>query len=146
MLLYNGSIKKIIRHKLSYSSIDSQQEQTQARGWKYLSKSKAMIRERSILKRGVLINPILYLAFENQEDAEEASKQHICLCRNEDIMLPDTDILALENEDFNKLDGFELRFGESEQSFLVGYNRFDNCNPMYGWLEISGKPVLNING
>lgn len=146
MLLYNGSIKKIIRHKLNYSSIASQQEQTQARGWKYLSKNKAMVRERSILNRGVLINPTLYLAFDNQEDAKEASKQHICLCRNEDIMLPDIDILILENEDFNKLDGFELRFGESEQSFLVGYNRFDNCKPMYGWLEISGKPVLNING
>ena len=51
-------------------------------------------------------------------------------------------ILELTDDEFNEIDGFELRFGESEQSFLVGYNRFDNNQPMYGWLEISGKPVF----
>lgn len=145
LLTQNGIIQKIVRHKLSYSSICIQKEQTQPRGWKYMSKTKTMVRERSILDRGVMINPVLYLAFNAYVDAELASKQHICLCRNEDIMLPDSRILALEDSKFNELDGFELRFGESEESFIVGYNRFDDCKPMYGWLEISGKPVLNIN-
>lgn len=145
MLAYNGVIQKIIRYKLNYSSIDSQQEQTQTRGWKYLSKEKRMLRERSILTRGVMINPVLYLAFNTINDAVIASKQHICLCRNEDLLLPDNDIQNLTEKEFEVIDGFELRFGESDQSFLVGYNRFNKCEPMYGWLEISGKPVLNIN-
>ena len=35
-----------------------------------------------------MVDPVLYLAFESQEDAIKASKQHICLCRNEDVLLP----------------------------------------------------------
>ena len=56
-------------------------------------------------------------------------------------MLPDFNILELSDEEFNQLDGFELRFGESEQSFLVGYNRFDNGKPMYGWIEYNGNKL-----
>lgn len=137
-------IQKIIRHKLSYSAIDIQQEQTQTRGWDHKKKEKMMVRNQSILKRGIMIDPILYLVFDNREAAEKAAKQHICLCRNEDVMLPGEDILELNIEEFNTLDGFELRIGEGEQSFLVGFNRFNDSSPMYGWLEISGKPVLQI--
>ena len=73
-----------------------------------------------------------------------AAIQHICLCRNEDILLPESEVINMTEAQFANLDGFELRFGESEQSFLVGYNRFDNSHPMYGWLEISGTPVFNL--
>lgn len=140
LLENTGEIKKIQRHKLSYAAIDSQQEVTQTRGWK-VSK-KEMTRERSILKRGVMLNPVLYLAFAEKSDAEAAAKQHICLCRNEDILLPDAEISELTEEQFAELDGFELRFGESEQSFLVGYNRFDGGEPMYGWIEYNGNKLL----
>lgn len=140
LLNQNGKILKIIRHKLSYSAIDTQQEVTQTRGWK--KSAKEMTRERSILKRGVMIDPILYLAFNNNADAEIAAKQHICLCRNEDIMLPDSEILEFSEEQFAELDGFELRFGQSDNSFLVGYNRFDNNKPMYGWIEYNGNKLL----
>lgn len=144
MLSEKGIINKIKRHKLGYDAIDRQQEQTQARGWEYKSKEKLMIRNQSILKRGVMLNPILYLAFICKEDALRASQQHICLCRNEDILLPDLDIRELSEQDFNNLKGFELFFGESEQSFLVGYNRFDDNKPMYGWIEINGQNVLSV--
>ena len=140
LLENNGEIRKIQRHKLSYDAIDSQQEVTQTKGWK-VSK-KEMTRERSILKRGVMLNPVLYLAFAEKSDAETAAKQHICLCRNEDILLPDAEISELTEEQFAELDGFELRFGESEQSFLVGYNRFDGGKPMYGWIEYNGNKLL----
>jgi hypothetical protein len=139
-LSLNGQITKIARHKLSYSAIDSQQEVTQARGWKVTKKEST--RERSILKRGVMVDPVLYLAFGNLDDAQVAAKQHICLCRNEDIMLPEAEIIEMDDEQFADLDGFELRFGESEQSFLVGYNRFDNNKPMYGWIEYNGNKLL----
>lgn len=136
----NGEILKIARHKLSYSAIDMQQEVTQARGWKVTRKE--IVRERSILKRGVMLDPILYLAFRDKADAEVASKQHICLCRNEDVILPLPEIMELSEEQFDDLEGFELQFGLSEQSFLVGYNRFDNGSPMYGWIEYNGDKLL----
>lgn len=137
-------VSSIARHKLKYSAISIQQEQTQPRGWEKKTKSKEMVRSLSILERGVMIEPQLYLAFDTEEDAERASKQHICLCRNEDVLLPDTELLKMEESDFNVLNGFELHFEENEKSFLVGFNRFDAAKPMYGWLEITGKPVLGL--
>ena len=149
-LSMNGQITKIARHKLSYSAIDSQKEVTQTRGITKLPNSNIGTRGTwkngkinfTPITRGVMLDPILYLAFNNQTDAETASKQHICLCRNEDVMLPDSEIIELEKEQFAELDGFELRFGESDQSFLVGYNRFDSNKPMYGWIEYNGNKLL----
>ena len=140
LLEHNGVICKILRHKLKYTAIDMQQEVTQARGWKV--GKKQMTRERSILRRGTILDPVLYIAFEERSDAIKASKQHICLCRNEDVMLPCSEILELSEDEFEKLEGFELRFGESEQSFLVGYNRFIQGKPMYGWIEYNGNKLL----
>jgi len=132
-LTQNGVITKIKRYRLSYSSIDVQKEQTQTRGFN----GKKKIRERAVLNRGIMIDPILYLAFEDYDEALIASKQHVCLCRNEDILLPDSMIEGMDES----IKGFEMRFGKSEQSFMVGYNRFDN-SPMYGWLEINGQSIL----
>ena len=140
LLERSGFICKILRHKLNYSAIDMQQEVTQARGWKV--GKQQMTRERSILRRGIMLDPVLYLAFDNIDDAKIASTQHVCLCRNEDIMLPSPIIMELSDKDFEDLEGFELRFGESEQSFLVGYNRFDGGKPMYGWIEYNGNKLL----
>lgn len=139
-LLQEKGICKIVRHKLHCAAIDSQQEVTQTRGWK--ERPKEMTRDRSVLKRGVMLDPILYIAFNDKNDAEIASKQHICLCRNEDVMLPDAEIYEYNDEAFAELNGFELRFGESEQSFQVGYNRFNGGEPMYGWIEYNGNKLL----
>jgi hypothetical protein len=137
-------VTSIIRHKLTYSSISIQQEQTQTRGWEKKTQLKIMVRNQSILERGVMINPILYLALEKKDDAEKGIKQHICLCRNEDMLIPDSEILEMDDSEFDNLTGFELRFGKNEKSFLVGFNRFDEAKPMYGWLEITGKPVAGL--
>lgn len=134
-------VSTILRHKLTYNALDMQQEQVQSRGWEFKKKQKELLRPLSITNRGVMLNPMLYLAFSAKEDAQKASVQHICLCRNEDILLPDSEVEELSEEEFDKLTGFELRFGESERSFLVGFNRFCDAAPMYGWLEITGKPV-----
>lgn len=136
-----GQINKIKRYKLRYSSLDLQLEQTQPRGWIQNSKLKTMSRPRSILVRGVMLDPELLLAFDNPADAKTASSQHLCLCRNEDVLLPEKVILEYDEHDFQKERGFELRFGITGQSFLVGYNRFSNL-PMYGWLEIDGISIL----
>ncbi|RZK17518.1 MAG: hypothetical protein EOO56_17800 [Hymenobacter sp.] len=132
----------ILRHKLTYTGLSMQQEQTHPRGWIHEKKKQQLTRPRAILVRGVLLAPTLYLAFATAADAELAATQHLCLCRNEDILLP-TAQLAMSEEAFNDLPGFELRFTEGPEAgaFLVGHNRFAEGAPMYGRLEISGNPV-----
>ena len=90
-----------------------------------------------------MIEPTLYLAFASLADAQKASKQHLCLCRNEDLVWPDPAITEMTAEAFDQIEGFELRFGKQEQSFMVGYNRFENNQAMYGWLEVSNQPLKN---
>ena len=140
------SIYKILRHRLSYTQISQQQEQIQPRGWneKGRGKNKTYERPYAILVRGVLLQPILMLAFANHEDAVIASKQHICLCRNEDMLYPSEEIIKVSEEEFNTnvdYSGFELIFERNDKSFLVGYNRMDNNSPMHGWLKVVGTPV-----
>lgn len=138
-LLGNSSIQKIKRHRLSYKSISLQQEQIHPKS--FIVKRQIASRPKAILNRGVMINPVLYLAFENLQDAEKASMEHICLCRNEDLLFPDEEIRTMSEDDFNMLEGFELIFDKSEESFMVGFNRFENAKPMYGRMEIQGNPV-----
>ncbi|GAP44188.1 hypothetical protein TBC1_112352 [Lentimicrobium saccharophilum] len=142
-------IYKIKRHRLTYQQISQQQEQTQPRGWNEKGKpnNRTIERPYSILTRGVMVNPVLFLAFEMLEDAEKASAQHICLARNEDVLYPQDEIIEVPEEEFDTNDelfyGFELIVEKNEQSFLVGYNRMDGNKPMYGWLKIVGNPVKN---
>lgn len=142
-------IYKIKRHRLTYQQISQQQEQIQPRGWNTKGKgnNKTYERPRAILMRGVMVNPILYLAFGDREDAEQAAKQHICLARNEDLLYPDKEILEVTEEEFDNNEelfyGFELIPEKNEKSFLVGYNRMDGNRSMYGWLKIVGNPVKN---
>jgi len=145
-------IYKIKRHRLTYQQISQQQEQTQPRGWnvKGTAKNRTYERPYSILMRGVMVNPVLFLAFGTLEDAEKAETQHICLARNEDILYPVDEIIEVSEEEFDTNDelfnGFELILEKNKQSFLVGYNRMDVNNPMYGWLKIVGNPIkMNSN-
>ena len=140
-------IYKIKSHRLSYDRMDGQQKQIQPRGG---NKSKnTYSRDYAILVRSVLLNPVLWLAFENEKDAERANRQHICLCRNEDILYPTLEnIEQVSSEDFISNDelfnGFELVFEKNEKSFLVGYNRFENGSPMHGWLRVVGNPINTL--
>ncbi|MCF6240680.1 MAG: hypothetical protein L3J74_04970 [Bacteroidales bacterium] len=142
-------IYKIKRHRLSYSQISSQQEQTQPRGWNEKGRGikKEYSRPYAILTRGVLLNPVLFLAFEDQADAKIAQTQHICLARNEDMLYAVDDILEVTEDEFDTNEemfrGFELIFGESKEAFMVGYNRLNNNQPMFGTLKVFGNPVRN---
>lgn len=136
---------KIVRHRLAYQQMSAQQEQIQPRGWNKIK--GGFKRDRSILMRSVLLNPTLFLAFEQEEDARIAATQHLCLCRNEDIIMPESivSIHAAEfDEDAEQFAGYELIFEQSEDSFMVGYNRYDNASPMHGWLKVVGNPVKSI--
>lgn len=135
-------VSKILRHKLTYNGLSMQQEQTHPRGWIHEKQKQQLTRPRAILVRGVMLAPELHLAFATAAEAEVAASQHLCLCRNEDIVLPVTR-LVMSEEAFDALPGFELQFtsGPEPGAFLVGYNRFAEGAPMYGRLEISGNPV-----
>lgn len=143
-LLNETGIKKIKRHRLSYSQINQQQEVIQTRGWNSTKKGKQYLFDRptAVLIRGVLIKPILHLAFSTKEDAETAFIQHICLSRNEDVLMP-IEIIEIQKEKFEDeeaFNGYELIFEKNEESFHVGYHRITN-KPMYGWLKIVGNPI-----
>lgn len=138
-------------YRLSYEQISGQQEQIQTRGWNATKQkgSKAILFERptAIIVRGIMINPMLLLAFEEKELAERAARQHVCLCRNEDILFPE-EIIDVGKEEYEsdteRFAGFELVFEKNEKSFLAGYNRQKNNEPMYGWLKTVGTPVKEI--
>ena len=146
-LLEINGIQKIIGHRLSYDQISGQQEQIQTRGWNSTNQrgSGNILFERptGILVRGVLVNPILSVAFVSKEDAERAFTQHVCLSRNEDVLFP-VEILQTSKDEFENNDkmfnGFELVFEKNEKSFLVGYNRLTK-EQMYGWIRIVGNPI-----
>lgn len=149
LLKKDWGIYKINGHRLTYNQISQQQEQTQPRGWneKGRGANKEYSRPYAILKRGILVDPNLFLAFENQADAEIASKQHICLARNEDILYPEAEIIETTKQEFDSNEelfpGFELIFDNTDKSFLVGYNRLTNNEPMFGYLKVVGTPVIN---
>jgi hypothetical protein len=129
-------VAQILRHKLTYTGLSMQQEQTHPRGWIHEKKKQQLTRPRAILVRGVMMTPELHLAFATAEEAEVAASQHLCLCRNEDIVLPVEQLTLIETE-FDLLPGFELRPTAATEpgAFLVGFNR------MHGRLEIVGSPI-----
>lgn len=159
----------IVGHRLNYTGISRQQEQTWSKAW-IEKKGDPIIEQRvvkkkkeekltevkiptftrrpatGILLRGVLIEPNLFLAFANQELAERALTQHICLSRNEDILLPET-LTQVEDDEWKSelFPGFELEFNSgAERQFKVGYNRFDAASPMYGELKSYGDPIRKL--
>lgn len=146
MLTQLGKILKIKRHRLNYCALDIQQERTWAKGGFEASRDKGVWKTNiSILKRGVMLEPNLYLAFSEKVDAEQAFSQHICLCRNEDILLPDELLMISGEEEFDQIEGFELLFCEAGAGFKVGHNRFAYGESMYGELKVFGNPIRQPN-
>jgi len=137
----NGKILKIKRYRLNYQGIDVQQERTWSKGGVNIYKEKEQYKTNmGILSRGVMLNPSLYLAFDNAEDAKTAFMQTICLCRNEDLIHP-VELFEADENEFDAIDGFELIFTDASKGFKVGHNRFDDAAEMYGELKIYGNPV-----
>ncbi len=137
----NGKVLKIKRYRLNYQGLDMQQERTWSKGGIDVYKDKGQYKTNmGILMRGVMLNPNLYLAFDNQEDAALAMNQTLCLCRNEDLVFP-METLELSSEEFEAINGFELMFSDAKNGFKVGHNRFDNATDMFGELKVFGNPI-----
>lgn len=140
-LINTKGIHKIKRHRLSYAGIDVQQERTWSKGGINVYKDKGQWKTNlGILNRGVMLEPRLYLFFTNEQDAQQASTQSICLCRNEDLLLPVTSY-KVNQEEAENIAGFELIFTGQNEGFKVGHNRFDEGNEMFGKLEVFGNPI-----
>lgn len=138
---FNGKVVKIKRNRLNYQGLDMQQERTWSKGGIDIYKDKGQYKTNlGILIRGVMLNPHLYLAFDNQEDAAVAMTQTLCLCRNEDLVFP-MEILEMSTEDFDTIEGFELIPSDINTGFKVGHNRFDEASEMYGELQVFGNPI-----
>lgn len=141
-LLNVKGIQKIKRHRINYLGIDVQQERTWSKGgFKAKREKKKWKTNLAIIERGVMLEPHLYLAFDHKKDAEKAMHEHICLCRNEDLMIP-SNLLELSELEFNTIDGFELILNSDKgKMFKVGYNRFDDAKEMFGQLKVFGNPI-----
>lgn len=136
----------IVRHRLNYAGMSVQQEQVWSKDWVYQqvgdrkAKQFSYKPETGILKRGVLIEPHLYLAFCTEAYAERAFDQHVCLCRNEDLLFP-VDMFTANEQEMDELAGFELTWHGENNYFPVGYNRFDEASPMFGQVQSFGDPI-----
>jgi len=139
LFIYRG-IFKVKSYRLSYQSIDVQQERTWAKGGISVYKEDGIYKTNmGIIKRGIMINPTLHILIEEKKDAEKAFKNTICLCRNEDLLFPEA-LEEIEMSEFDLIPGFEFISTEPSKGFKVGYNRFRN-ESMYGHLKIVGNPV-----
>lgn len=134
----DGEIKKIVGHRLSCDSIDLQIERVKSKGERKIVSKKDnkgnlyyQVKNEGILKRGVMINPVLYLIFTSEEDAKLAFTQSLCLCRNEDIIFPEE---MFEVLDTDEIPGYELVFNKKYGEF-VGYNRFKDGEKMFGIIK-----------
>lgn len=142
-LLGEKGIFKIVGHRLNYKGLSIQQERTWAKGGFKVSKKKNTLKTNlGILKRGVMVEPHLYLAFKSEVDLLQSKNQTICLCRNEDLVFPSS-TYAMSLEEFDDVPGYELEFNSGNSSFKVGYNRFNENKPMYGKLKVVGNPIRN---
>ncbi|HOH23701.1 MAG: hypothetical protein KBB20_05920 [Bacteroidales bacterium] len=147
LLHKTGKILKIVRYRLNYCGIDMQQERTRSKGefekekkTDSLGRTYYTAKNMGVITRGVLLQPNLYLAFKDEQDANNAFAQTICLCRNEDLLFPEI-LTEMSEEDFDKIDGFELETSSPESGFKVGYNRFDDFAEMFGELKVVGNPI-----
>jgi len=145
LLEEKGKIQKIIRHRINYCGIDVQQERTWSKGGFEAKCEKGVYKTNmGVLSRGVMLNPNLYLVFFNESDAQIAFQQSICLCRNEDIIFPES-MLKMDKEEFEQINGFELLFRTEAIGFKVGRNRFDKSREMYGELIVVGNPIRTLD-
>jgi hypothetical protein len=134
-------VSTIRRHRLSHQGLSRQQEQVQAAGWasKKVGNGKALVRETGVLVRGVMLHPVLHLAFTTSEDAALAASDHLCLCRNEDLVFP-TEVEGelvreMTEAEFDVIPGFEVIEDEGPGTIPLGINR-------YGQKEMRGRLIV----
>lgn len=140
-LLHEKSLMKIKRFKLIHKGISWQQEVTNSVDTSLKKHKGKLVYGKSIINRGVMINPELYLFFDNKEDAEKAYETHLFLCRNEDIILPFDKIVEVDENEIDEMNGFEVLNTDNEDDVYFGYNRYTQ-KPQYGIMCIDGEKIM----
>ena len=120
-------VASIARHRLSFDGMSTQQEVVHAPCADKRS-------ERAILKRRLLVNPALYLAFHTEAEAIKAQGRHLALCRHEDLVFPSAKVRMVNTTEWDSISGFEFEETNKEApgSAPVGYNRFAQGEMMFG--------------
>lgn len=131
---------KIKRYRLNFSGVSFQQETTQSP--LYVKDKGTHHKVMSIYNRGVLVNPTLYLLFDDENDAIKSFTEHICLGRNEDLLYPN-EIITIDNDDefnddFPGYESFECDKNEPN-SILCGLNKYTKAH-QYIIFKIFGTP------
>lgn len=123
-------VSAIVRNRLAHEGLNAQQERVQSPGWAStnITGGKALVRKTGILTRHVMLSPTLNLAFVSAQEAEMAAFDHLCLCRNEDLVFPievgGALVRATTADEFDALPGFEIRQGDGPDAIPLGVNRF----------------------
>lgn len=148
-------VRGIIRHRINFDFMSEIFEATQGKilgdgkdivSWKSKG-GEITIHEKYIIKRSCLMNPVLYLLFDDESSADIGMMNHICLCRKEDIMYP-KDKWEINNiDEFDKIEGYELIYKnlslddkKKDNYITVGFNRYEGKGQMCGLYEIFGEP------
>lgn len=140
--LFDDVKNRILRHRLSFTSMIPTNEQTTS--IQAVKTKKGVKKNSSMHCRYVLLNPTLYFVVDNFDDAELMTEQTIRLSRNEDILFPDEKIIEIS--DINEFDtdtysGYELIPCDSSHVNAVwyGYNRYTEKD-QYAYMKIVGVP------
>ena len=139
--IVNGDVQYIKRHKLSHSGFCAQQETIQSPNIKFgTSGSRNCVVDGGvgIINRHVLIKPKLFIGLENKKNANILIENMVKLTRNEDLMIPKSEITEMSYKEFDLIVGLESF--EDKNGFLAGFNRFKKFGPM------NFEPMLvNVN-
>jgi hypothetical protein len=140
---------RIVRHRLDFDGVSFQQETTSSVNYERYkpkgNKSGIYKKTTSIVGRGVLTNPVLYLCFKNESDARKAFGSHILLSRNEDILFPMelSEVTIVEFDNSEEYSGFESFVCDEvdENSICCGKNRYTE-EYQYIVVKIFGTPSI----
>ncbi len=140
----NGKLNKIMGYRLSFLGTTWQQESTKSINFERKidnrNKNHYFKAQSSIINRGYLLYPELYLIFNNAEDANIAMEQHVCLCKNEDILLPIKMLELNSLEDFNEdYPGYESVESDETKGIYCGLNQYTG-KKQYIEFRMIGEP------
>lgn len=112
-----GQRNRVVAHRISHAGISLQKEMI----WPKHRKKQT---DRGVLDRGVMLEPWLFLAFQTEADARHAFTQHICLCRNEDVLLP-CPVFGIQEKDTSAFAELGCGLEPAPQGIPVGLNRYE---------------------
>lgn len=129
---HNIPMDSIVRNKLVFNGQQKEQVKTHTYR-KYKSRNKLIdVEDVSIHKIYKLVNPVIYLAFNDKDIAEEMSN-NIIYCGRYEYPLYSNGVEEHSDEWFDAIEGTEITSvnENDENSIFCGFNRFKNDEKMF---------------